>query len=45
MKCVVMKRDGAKAIRVSNADAKSLVETGKYNYTSKGRWKSDGRKR
>lgn len=44
MKCV-KKIGSTEVTRVSNEEAKQRVASGKWHYTSKGEWKSTGRRR
>lgn len=47
MKCVKQKGtvDASYIIRVPNDKAAKMVESGKWEYTNKGAWKSNGRQR
>jgi len=42
MKCII-DRDTDISVRVPDRQAKICVESGAWRYTSKGRWKRDGR--
>jgi hypothetical protein len=42
MKCI---KSGDKVIRVDDEKARKLVESGKWKFSTKGAWKSGGRKR
>jgi hypothetical protein len=44
MKCI-KKVKGTEVTRVTNEEAKQRVKSGLWHYTSKGEWKSTGRRR